>query len=172
MWMGKSRDRLWSELGGSSWDAIVIGGGIIGASILRELARVGYRAALVEGRDFAWGASSRSTKAVHGGLRYLAQGKLKVTRDSVHARQRLLREASGLVQHLPSLGILYRGERPGRWLYGAVLGVYQLLAGQWTQRWVPAGAFCQSTVIHTRCPVTTLPFCGLMRSQGAPVLIL
>ena len=73
-----------------TWDVLVIGGGITGAAILREATRAGLRALLVEQRDFSSGTSSRSTKLVHGGFRYLSQGQLRVVRDSVRQRQRLL----------------------------------------------------------------------------------
>ena len=61
----------------SIWDLIVIGGGITGAGIAREAARLGLKVLLVERQDFAWGTSSRSSKMVHGGLRYMAQGDIK-----------------------------------------------------------------------------------------------
>ena len=79
------------------WDIIVIGGGITGAGVLREARRQGYRALLLEQQDFSWGTSSRSSKMVHGGLRYLASGDIKLTKESVQDRQRLLKEAPGLV---------------------------------------------------------------------------
>jgi hypothetical protein len=83
---------------------VVIGGGITGAGILLEAARRGSKALLVEQRDFAWGTSSRSSKLVHGGLRYLKEGQLGLTRESVHEREHLLQQAAGLVepQSLPS----------------------------------------------------------------------
>ncbi|MEG1053349.1 MAG: FAD-dependent oxidoreductase, partial [Janthinobacterium sp.] len=68
------------------WDVLVVGGGITGAGILLEAARRGLTALLVEQRDFAWGTSSRSSKLVHGGLRYLKQGQFGMTRESVHER--------------------------------------------------------------------------------------
>jgi glycerol-3-phosphate dehydrogenase len=71
---------------------IVIGGGITGAGILREASRAGLRALLVEAHDFASGTSSRSSKMVHGGLRYLRSAQFRLTVDSVHERERLLRE--------------------------------------------------------------------------------
>ena len=77
----------WTQLDGP-WDMVVIGGGITGAGVLRAAARSGLRALLLERADFAQGASSRSTQLVHGGLRYLAQGHLRVTRDAVHSRGR------------------------------------------------------------------------------------
>ena len=75
------------------WDIIIIGGGITGAGILREAVRRGYKSLLIEKKDFSWGTSSRSSKMIHGGLRYLAAGDYKLTKESVQARQRLLKEA-------------------------------------------------------------------------------
>src|SRR5829696_9711514 len=72
------RDDRWDQLAGP-WDVLVIGGGITGAGIFREAVRAGLRTLLVEQRDFAWGASGRSSSLVHGGLRYLFKGQLEVT---------------------------------------------------------------------------------------------
>jgi len=116
----------------------VIGGGITGAGVLREAARRGLRAALIEQRDFAWGTSSRSSKMVHGGLRYLMVAHLKLTRDSVRERERLLREIPGLVDQLGFLFSTYRGKRPGRWSMNVLLTAYDLLAGRWNHRYYPA----------------------------------
>ena len=80
-----------------TWDIIIIGGGITGAGVLREAVRRGYRALLIEQNDFSWGTSSRSSKMIHGGLRYLAAGDYKLTKESVQERQKLLEEAPGLV---------------------------------------------------------------------------
>ena len=95
MWKRGYRDEVWSRLRGpgaarEKWDLIVIGGGITGAGILGEAARHGKKALLVEGQDFSSGTSSRSTKLVHGGLRYLRQGQFLVTRKSVKERERLM----------------------------------------------------------------------------------
>jgi glycerol-3-phosphate dehydrogenase len=114
------------------WDVIVVGGGITGAGILREATRLGLRACLVEKHDFSWGTSSRSAKLVHGGLRYLKEGKLRLTRSSVHERERLLQEGPGLIDPLGFLLATYKGDRPGRWTYSAGLTVYDLLALQWS----------------------------------------
>lgn len=123
---------MWEQLA-RPWDVVVIGGGITGAGILREATRRGLRALLVEQQDFAWGTSSRSSKLVHGGLRYLRQGQLGLTRASVHERERLLREAPGLVQPLEFLWVTYEGDRPGRWLFQMGLALYDLLAGRLKQ---------------------------------------
>jgi glycerol-3-phosphate dehydrogenase len=81
----------------SNWDVIIIGGGITGAGIFRETVRTGLKSLLLEQQDFAWGTSSRSSKLVHGGLRYLKEGRIFLTRDAVRERERLLVEARGLV---------------------------------------------------------------------------
>jgi glycerol-3-phosphate dehydrogenase len=60
----------------SNWDVIIIGGGITGAGIFRETVRTGLKSLLLEQQDFAWGTSSRSSKLVHGGLRYLKEGRI------------------------------------------------------------------------------------------------
>src|SRR5512146_1837188 len=128
--MVRGRDAIWQRIGGP-WDIIIIGGGITGAGLLREAAHLGVRALLVEGRDFAWGTSSRSSKLVHGGLRYLKEGKWRLTRDAVRERKRLLREGAGLIEPLGFLIATYRGDHPGRWTYKAGLSAYDLLALQW-----------------------------------------
>src|SRR5215472_3965163 len=108
MWTRNWRETTWSQIC-QSWDAIIIGGGITGAGILREATRLGLKCLLVEQRDFAWGASSRSSKLVHGGLRYLVEGKLRLTREAVRERERLLREGTDLVQPVGYLFPIYKG---------------------------------------------------------------
>ena len=70
-------------LADENWDLVVIGGGITGAGVLLEAARRGLRVLLLEQTDFAWGTYSRSSKMVHGGLRYIAQGDIRLTRHSL-----------------------------------------------------------------------------------------
>ena len=96
------------------WDIIVVGGGITGAGVLREATRRGYKTLLLEQQDFSWGTSSRSSKMVHGGLRYLAAGDLKLTRESVTERERLLKEAPGLVNRIAFYFTFRQGLFPGR----------------------------------------------------------
>ncbi|MFG0380448.1 glycerol-3-phosphate dehydrogenase/oxidase [Pseudomonas sp. zbq_18] len=138
-WNAAWREAALPELAARDWDLIVVGGGISGAGILREAARRGWSCLLLEQRDFAWGTSSRSSKMVHGGLRYIAKGQLGLTRDSVRERQRLLGEAPGLVDALPFLFPHYRGKFPGPKVFGGLLGVYDALAGQRLHRYHPAG---------------------------------
>lgn len=139
MWGRGWRDTLWATLDGA-WDLIVIGGGVTGAGILRLAAGAGLRVLLLEQRDFGWGTSGRSSKMVHGGLRYLAHGQLRLTRDASMERERLLREAPGLIERLPMLIPLYRGQRPGRWSYLAALMLYDLLGGRPTRRYLDPSA--------------------------------
>lgn len=134
------RDTLWGELN-RNWDVIIIGGGITGAGIFREATRLGLQALLVEQRDFAWGSSSRSSKLVHGGLRYLRQGKVGLTRASVQEREQLLAEGPGLIEPLGFLLANYRGDRPGRFITGAGLSLYDLLALQWSHHYYSAADF-------------------------------
>jgi glycerol-3-phosphate dehydrogenase len=125
------RETAWSQLD-KPWDLIIAGGGITGAGILREATRLGLRALLVEQRDYAWGTSSRSSKLVHGGLRYLRQGRVGLTYASVKERDNLLAAGQGLVQPLGFLWATYEGSRPGRWLFEVGLSLYDLLAWQWS----------------------------------------
>jgi glycerol-3-phosphate dehydrogenase len=130
MWNGEWRSQIRKSLEGP-WDILIIGGGITGAGILREATRLGLHALLVEQRDFAWGTSSRSSKLVHGGFRYLKEGKLMLTRHSVHEREELLHEGPGLIDSLGFLLTVYKGDFPGRWTYEMGLSVYDLLALRW-----------------------------------------
>ena len=125
------REALWNTLerGDENWDMVIVGGGIIGAGILREAARRGLKALLVEQRDYAWGTSSRSSKMVHGGLRYIAQGDIGLTRDSLRERERLLRELPGLIQRMGYFFTLRKGQFPGRLPFSILLTIYDKLAG-------------------------------------------
>lgn len=141
MWHANWREDLPSTLAGRNWDIVVIGGGITGAGILLEAARRGLKALLVEQRDFAWGTSSRSSKLVHGGLRYLKQGKLLLTRDSVKERQNLMKEAAGLVDPQSFAFGDYKGRKPGRHIFAAGLALYDLMAGERSRHYHAAGDF-------------------------------
>src|SRR5258706_12577259 len=130
MWSRGWRDEVWGRLD-EPWDVLIVGGGITGAGILAEAARMGLRALLVEGQDFASGTSSRSTKLVHGGLRYLRQGRIGLTRESVRERERLMKEARGLVNPLGFWLTTFRGDKMPGWMFGVGLAVYDALAGKW-----------------------------------------
>ncbi len=123
------------------YDLIVIGGGITGAGILREAVRMGLDALMLEKKDFAWGTSSRSSKLVHGGLRYLKEGRLHLTYESVTQRQRLLAEAPGLVEELGFLVPIYDGIGPGRNALAAGLTLYDLMARHRYHQYYDCSAF-------------------------------
>jgi glycerol-3-phosphate dehydrogenase len=148
MWDKNWRDDLWSKID-QPWDIVIIGGGITGAGILKEARKLGLKVLLVEQRDFSWGTSSRSSKLVHGGLRYLKDGNIKLTWESVRERKRLLAEGPGLIEPLGFLIANYKGDRPGRLIYRAGLVIYDLLATQWSHKAYNATEF-QMLAPHIR----------------------
>ena len=95
----EQEDRLADE----TFDILIVGGGVTGCYCAFDAALRGYRVALIEKDDFASGTSSKSSKMVHGGLRYIEQGNLGLVRHSLLERQRLRRNAGHLVQRLPFL---------------------------------------------------------------------
>ena len=125
-----SRTVALAALDTQEWDLVIIGGGITGAGVAQQAARRGWKVLLIEQRDFAWGTSSRSSKLVHGGLRYLKEGDIKTTLHSVRERQRLMREAPELVEPQSFLFADCVDRKPGRWLMQTGLVVYDLMAGQ------------------------------------------
>jgi glycerol-3-phosphate dehydrogenase len=116
------------DLAGSTVDLLVIGGGITGAGIAREAALAGLAVALVDARDFGAGTSSRSSRLIHGGLRYLEHGHLRLVFEAVRERSTLLRLAPHLVRPLPFVLPAYQGDRVPRWKLAAGLTLYDLLA--------------------------------------------
>ncbi|MDE3178529.1 MAG: glycerol-3-phosphate dehydrogenase [Acidobacteriota bacterium] len=99
-----------TALSGTQFDLVVIGGGVNGAATARDAALRGLKVALVDAGDFAGGTSSRSSKLIHGGLRYLAQGDFKLVREARIERRLLLKLAPHLAQPLPFLLPIYRGD--------------------------------------------------------------
>jgi glycerol-3-phosphate dehydrogenase len=112
------------------FDLLVIGGGITGCGVARDAAMRGLRVALVERDDFASGTSGRSSRLVHGGIRYLEHGQLHLVRESIREREILLRIASHLVAPLAFTWPIYRGARVGRLKLRAGLFIYRLMAGR------------------------------------------
>jgi glycerol-3-phosphate dehydrogenase len=110
-----------------TYDLAVIGGGATGLGVALEAAARGYSVVLLESHDFAKGTSSRATKLVHGGVRYLAQGNLSLVREALHERSVLLKNAPHLAQPLAFVMPSYKfWEAP---FYGLGLKLYDLLAG-------------------------------------------
>lgn len=113
---------------GPPFDAVIIGGGINGAGIARELALHGLRIALLEASDFGFGTTWRSTRLIHGGLRYLEHGELGLVRESLRERGRLLRERPHLVKPQPFVVPQLPWSRRPQWQFRVGLALYDLLA--------------------------------------------
>src|ERR1041385_505686 len=119
------------SLEGQHFHVVVIGGGINGVAIARECARAGRRTLLVEQNDFASGTTSRSTRIIHGGLRYLEHGEIGLVRESLRERQRLLSERPHLIKAMKFVLALPPGRRSsleirfGLWLYRRFAGSTQ-----------------------------------------------
>jgi len=109
------------------WDCVIVGGGATGLGIAVDAAQRGLRVALIEAREFGSGTSSRSTKLVHGGVRYLAQGKVKLVHEALAERAVLLRTAPAIVHPLEFIVPCYR--QFDRVLLRVGLGLYDALAG-------------------------------------------
>ncbi|MEP6619521.1 MAG: glycerol-3-phosphate dehydrogenase/oxidase [bacterium] len=124
----RDRRTLLERLATDHFDLLVIGGGITGAGVAREAAMRGLRVALVEQQDFASGTSSRSSRLVHGGVRYLEHGQLGLVFESSRERRTLLRIAPHLVRPLSFTWPVYRGARVARWKLAAALTLYDALA--------------------------------------------
>ena len=117
---------------GQHFHVVIIGGGINGVAVARECALAGKRTLLVEQNDFASGVTSRSTRIIHGGLRYLEHGEVGLVRESVRERERLLRERSHLVHPVQFLFLLNEQSRRSAMKVRAGLWLYQRLAGRKT----------------------------------------
>lgn len=118
-----------APLEGQHFHVVVIGGGINGVAVAKECARAGKRTLLVEQNDFASGVTSRSTRIIHGGLRYLEHGELALVRESVRERERLLRERSHLVHPIQFLFLLNEQSQRSAMKVRAGLWLYQKMAG-------------------------------------------
>lgn len=122
-----NRAEFLSKCRSAAWDVLIIGGGATGLGAAVDAASRGFSTLLIEQSDFAKGTSSRSTKLIHGGLRYLKQGNLSLVIEALKERGLLCQNAPHLVSHLPFLVPYTRWwERP---FYGIGLKVYDLLAG-------------------------------------------
>ncbi|MED5262350.1 MAG: glycerol-3-phosphate dehydrogenase/oxidase [Myxococcota bacterium] len=119
------RDRRLHELETRAFDCLVVGGGITGAGIAREAARRGLSVALVEADDFASGTSGRSSKLIHGGLRYLAQGDVKLVRDTARERKEVRRETPHLAE--PVWMILPSSSKISHLKFSAAVTAYEKL---------------------------------------------
>ena len=148
------REDLLARLSQSrTWDLLVVGGGATGLGVALDAAARGFQVALVEAHDFAKGTSSRATKLVHGGVRYLAQGNIGLVREALRERTTLLRNAPHLAQPLAFVMPSYHWwETP---FYGAGLTAYDLLAG--------AAGLGRTRMLSRRATLARLPNA---RSEG------
>ncbi len=121
------RDEALAALAGNEFDVLVIGGGITGAGVALDAASRGYSVGLLERTDFAAGTSSRSSKLVHGGLRYLQHFDLGLVREALLERQLLVTLAPHLVRPLPLVVPAFDGARPDR-LMGVGLNLYDVMS--------------------------------------------
>src|ERR1700676_3320377 len=122
-----SRDLALETLAREQFDIVVIGGGITGAGVALDAASRGYSVALVEQSDFASGTSSRSSKLVHGGLRYLQNFDLGLVREALLERQLMVRLAPHLVRPLPLVVPAFEGAPPDP-LVGVGLNLYDVMS--------------------------------------------
>ncbi|BHH83179.1 glycerol-3-phosphate dehydrogenase/oxidase [Desulforhopalus sp. 52FAK] len=118
-----------SELSKEVYDILIIGGGITGAVALRDAALRGLKVALIEKNDFAWGTSSRSTKLLHGGLRYLETFEFAMVREACRERELLLEIAPHLAHPRPFMYLQYKGDPEGMLKMKAGLTFYDLVSG-------------------------------------------
>jgi len=129
----EDRHATLNRLRSETFDVLVVGGGITGAGVVLDAAARGLRVALVERADFASGTSSKSSKLIHGGLRYLQQGDVTLVYEALYERQRLLRNAPHLVRMLPfMLPVMTRDGVVSRKIaraLGSALWMYDLTGG-------------------------------------------
>lgn len=122
------RAALWARVDDTdAFDLVIVGGGATGCGLALDAAARGFRVALFEAEDFAKGTSSRATKLLHGGVRYLAQGDVGLVREALHERTAVLHNAPHLASRLPFVMPGYRWWESG--FYGTGLKAYDLLAG-------------------------------------------
>ncbi|TFJ94260.1 glycerol-3-phosphate dehydrogenase/oxidase [Lentibacillus salicampi] len=121
------RSQALKDMASQEFDMLIIGGGITGAGLARDAALRGLKVALVEKEDFGFGTSSRSAKLVHGGVRYLANGDVRMVRESARERKILKSIAPHLIHPLPFVFPLYKGDSKTKFRTGFVL--FDKLAG-------------------------------------------
>ncbi len=121
------RAQTLARIGRERFDVLVIGGGIVGAGVARDAALRGMKVALVEARDFAFGTSSRSSRLLHGGIRYLAQGRIRLVREASVEKKILQRIAPHLTQAMAFCFPAYRDSQWPLWQLRVGVKIYDLL---------------------------------------------
>lgn len=123
------RSTAFARLTGEPLDLIVVGGGIVGSGVARDAALRGLRVGLVEQHDFAFGTSSRSSRLLHGGLRYLAQGRIGLVHEASVEKKIIHHIAPHLGEPLGFIFPAYQGEGPPMWQLRIGVKIYDLLCG-------------------------------------------
>ena len=131
----QSRPILFKKLNSEVFDLVIIGGGITGASIFRDAAIRGLKVALIEARDFSWGTSSRSSKLIHGGLRYLKRLGFHLARESCKERNLHIRLNKRLVEPIPFLLPIYKNQGEPKYMLRAGMLLYELVSGFNNYKW-------------------------------------
>ncbi|MBU1671385.1 MAG: glycerol-3-phosphate dehydrogenase/oxidase [Actinobacteria bacterium] len=126
--MKKTREETVKGFKGKTYDLLVIGGGITGACIARDAALRGFKTACVEKMDWAWGTSSRSSKLIHGGIRYLEMFDFKLVFEACRERRQLLLNAPHLVYPQAFTFPIYKGDKNGIFMIESGLMLYDMLA--------------------------------------------
>lgn len=124
----RTRKKALERFQNEKFDLLVIGGGITGAGVARDAATRGLKVALVEKSDFASGTSSRSSKLIHGGLRYLENFEFGLVFEALSERALLLKQVPHMVKPLPFYLPVYEGDLHGKWIMGLGLWLYDVLA--------------------------------------------
>ncbi|MEN8181551.1 MAG: glycerol-3-phosphate dehydrogenase/oxidase [Myxococcota bacterium] len=155
LWTSSQRAAALERAERDGVDLLVIGGGITGAAVLRDAASRGLRALLVERDDFASGTSSASSKMIHGGLRYIEEGQLRLTREACRERDRLLRLDPHLVRPVEFLLPSYEDGRLPLWQVRAALLIYAGLAN-----------FRRTARFRMLTPEQAHGFCPALRREG------
>lgn len=129
--MGNSRAHMRNRMSSqTNYDLLIIGGGITGCGVAYEAAARGARVLLLERNDFAFGTSSRSTKLIHGGIRYLKHADFRLVREGVHERQNLIDAAPHLVHPVQFVYPVHQGDPDPLFMLGMGLILYDLFAGK------------------------------------------
>ena len=147
-------ERSIAHLDAKHFDLLVIGGGIVGAGIARDASQRGLSVALVDQYDLAFGTSSRSSRLLHGGIRYLGQGRLGLVREASREKKRVADLVPHLVEPMPFLFPTFRDGRWPRWQLGVGVKLYDLLCGG--TNFGPSCTLSQQEM-RTRLPSLTSP---------------
>lgn len=154
-WSALSRQTTLERFGKESWDLLVIGGGITGAGIALEAALRGFKVALLERNDYASGTSSKSSKLLHGGLRYLEHMEFGLVREALTQRNKLFKHAPHLAKELPFLFPIYRENGDnlgiidiGLWLYDSFSSLSDFHRSRLHRRMKPYEAKAQEPALR------------------------